>query len=49
MSAVDIAVRVFRELESDDLKILQAIEQQQKNYYTGFKWQSNIVHKKVLK
>jgi RIO kinase 2 len=32
MSAVDIAVRVFRELEPEDLKILQAIEQQMKNY-----------------
>ena len=32
MSAVDIAVREFRELEPEDLKILQAIEQQMKNY-----------------
>jgi RIO kinase 2 len=32
MSAVDIAVREFRELEHEDLKILQAIEQQMKNY-----------------
>lgn len=32
MSAVDIAVRVFRELEPEDLIILQAIEQQMKNY-----------------
>jgi len=32
MSAVDIAVRAFRELEPEDLKILQAIEQQMKNY-----------------
>ena len=32
MSAVDIAVRVFRELEPEDLRILQAIEQQMKNY-----------------
>jgi RIO kinase 2 len=32
MSAVDIAVGEFRELEPEDLKILQAIEQQMKNY-----------------
>ena len=32
MSAVDIAVRVFRELEPEDLRILQAIEQQMRNY-----------------
>jgi RIO kinase 2 len=32
MSAVDIAVREFRELELEDFKILQAIEQQMKNY-----------------
>jgi RIO kinase 2 len=32
MSAVDIAVREFRKLEPEDLKILQAIEQQMKNY-----------------
>ena len=32
MSAVDIAVKAFRELEPEDLKILQAIEQQMKNY-----------------
>ncbi len=32
MSAVDIAVRKFRELEPEDLKVLQAIEQQMKNY-----------------
>jgi len=32
MSAVDIAVRAFRELEPEDFRILQAIEQQQKNY-----------------
>ena len=32
MSAVDIAVREFRELEPEDLKILQAIEQQMRNY-----------------
>jgi len=32
MSAVNIAVRVFRELEPEDLKILQAIERQMKNY-----------------
>jgi RIO kinase 2 len=32
MSAVDIAVREFRELEPEDFKILQAIEQQMKNY-----------------
>ena len=32
MSAVDIAVRAFRELEPEDFKILQAIEQQMKNY-----------------
>jgi len=32
MSAVDIAVGVFRELEPEDLRILQAIEQQMKNY-----------------
>jgi len=32
MSAVDIAVREFRELEPEDLNILQAIEQQMKNY-----------------
>ena len=32
MSAVDIAVRVFLKLEPEDLQILQAIEQQMKNY-----------------
>ena len=32
MSAVDIAVRAFRELEPEDLQLLQAIEQQLKNY-----------------
>jgi len=32
MSAVDIAVRVFRELEPEDFKILHAIERQMKNY-----------------
>ena len=32
MSAVDIAVREFRKLEPEDLQILQAIEQQMKNY-----------------
>jgi RIO kinase 2 len=32
MSAVDIAVRAFRELEPEDLSLLQAIEQQMKNY-----------------
>jgi RIO kinase 2 len=32
MSAVDIAVRVFRELEPEDLQLLQAIEQQMRNY-----------------
>jgi RIO kinase 2 len=32
MSAVDIAVREFRELELEDFEILQAIEQQMKNY-----------------
>ena len=32
MSAVDIAVRSFRELEPEDLQLLQAIEQQLKNY-----------------
>ena len=32
MSAVDIAVRAFRELEPEDLQLLQAIEQQMKNY-----------------
>ncbi len=32
MSAVDIAVRVYRELEPEDLDILQAIEEQMKNY-----------------
>jgi len=32
MSAVDIAVRVFRELEPEDFRILHAIEQQMKNY-----------------
>jgi RIO kinase 2 len=32
MSAVDIAVREFRELEPEDFNILQAIEQQMKNY-----------------
>lgn len=32
MSTIDIAVQVFRELEPEDLKILQAIEQQMKNY-----------------
>jgi RIO kinase 2 len=32
MSAVDIAVRAFRELESEDFQLLQNIEQQLKNY-----------------
>ena len=32
MSAVDIAVGVYRELEKEDLEILQAIEEQMKNY-----------------
>jgi RIO kinase 2 len=32
MSTVDIAVRAFRELVPEDLKLLQAIEQQLKNY-----------------
>jgi RIO kinase 2 len=32
MSAVDIAVHEFRKLEPEDLKVLQAIEQQMKNY-----------------
>ncbi len=32
MSAVNIAVRVFRELEPEDFQLLQAIEQQMKNY-----------------
>jgi RIO kinase 2 len=32
MSAVDVAVQVFRKLEPEDIKILQAIEQQMKNY-----------------
>ena len=32
MSAVDIAVKAFRKLEPEDHKILQAIEQQMKNY-----------------
>lgn len=32
MSTIDIAVRVFRELEPEDLKILQAIDQQMRNY-----------------
>jgi RIO kinase 2 len=32
MSAVDVAVRAFRELEPEDLRLLQAIEQQMKNY-----------------
>jgi RIO kinase 2 len=32
MSAVDIAVQEFRELEPEDFNILQAIEQQMKNY-----------------
>jgi len=32
MSAVDIAVRAFRKLEPEDFQILQAIEQQMKNY-----------------
>ena len=32
MSAVDIAVRAFREVEPEDLQLLQTIEQQQKNY-----------------
>ncbi|MCJ7613873.1 AarF/UbiB family protein [Candidatus Bathyarchaeota archaeon] len=32
MSAVNIAVRAFRELEPEDFRILQAIEQQLKNY-----------------
>jgi RIO kinase 2 len=32
MSTVDIAVRAFRKLEPEDLHLLQAIEQQMKNY-----------------
>ena len=32
MSAVDIAVGAFRDLEPEDLEILQAIETQMKNY-----------------
>jgi len=32
MSAVDIAVQAFRDLEPEDLQILKAIEKQQKNY-----------------
>ena len=32
MSAANIAVRVFRELEHEDLQLLQAIEHQMKNY-----------------
>jgi RIO kinase 2 len=32
MSAVDVAVGVFRDLEPEDLQLLQAIEQQMKNY-----------------
>ena len=32
MSAVDIAVRIFRELEIEDLQLLEAIEKQLKNY-----------------
>jgi RIO kinase 2 len=32
MSAVDVAVRAFRELDPEDLQLLQAIEQQLKNY-----------------
>jgi RIO kinase 2 len=32
MSAVDVAVRVYRDLELEDIKILQAIEEQMKNY-----------------
>ena len=32
MSAVEVAVRAFRELEAEDLQLLQAIEHQLKNY-----------------
>ena len=32
MSAVDVAVQVFRKLEAEDFKILEALEQQMKNY-----------------
>jgi RIO kinase 2 len=32
MSAIDIAVRVFRDLELEDLQLLQYIEQQMRNY-----------------
>ena len=32
MSAVDVAVREFRNLEPEDLQLLEAIEQQMKNY-----------------
>jgi RIO kinase 2 len=32
MSAVDVAVQVFRELEPEDLQVLEALEQQMKNY-----------------
>ena len=32
MSAVDIAVRIFRELKIEDLQLLEAIEKQLKNY-----------------
>ena len=32
MSAVSIAVRAFRRLESEDFRLLEAIEQQMKNY-----------------
>jgi RIO kinase 2 len=32
MSAVDTAVRAFRDLEPEDLQVLKAIEKQQKNY-----------------
>jgi RIO kinase 2 len=32
MSAVDIAVQVFRDLEPEDFQLLQAIEQQMRNY-----------------
>lgn len=45
MSAVDIAVREFRKLDPEDFKILQAIEQQIRNYeYTPTEAIQNEAH-----
>lgn len=42
MSAVDIALQVFRELEPEDIQLLQTIEQQMKNYEYA---PSDAIHK----